>query len=362
MEQTNRNYYVQIVDVQKVDFGFFGNECEYTVDVYNAKKKKIGQAGGIEVVQQGTEYDSVHEELYDLCENGDRNEIADFLGVEEVLDDWFDDEAQIDIDKLPQRVQDHIFDQEDSMLLEYYQYEDFAEDADEEGLIPLDVFFDRLTFGRVGRFREIDTDLPLAEMFDATNGWYEPEIFKKNSDENSACHPGGGYAPIDITSDAGKSLFIKTIASVAYHLDDNDYVSALVNIRYEGDYDLEETAREDMNYIYIEIAYIIIVSLLPQINDCSSNKWKATLHKTITTLGRQFGFINSDEEPMLEELYDDVYAGLANNHWPSQIYEEATFEPLVTAFLEQGIYPMAEEKYEELKEDRDILFLDNCIG
>ena len=342
--------FVRITDVRKVDFGFYGNECEYDVEVFNSKRKKIGQIENIKVVQQGTDYESVYEELNDLCEEGDREAIAERLGVEEVSDEWFDEDGLIDADKLPESVNDYICEGYDQTLLDYYMSEDLVDDEDEEGLIPLEAFVDRLTFGHVGYFREIDIDLPLEDMFDKVGGWYEPDVWS----------PEENFVPFDVTTSDGQSLFAKLAAIVKCHLENYDYVSSLVEIRYDGDYNMEDKARKYMNYTCVEIAYIILRSLLPQIDECSAEGWKTTLNKAITNIGKRIGFIYSDDRPVHDCLCDEVYSALKDDQWPSSGLD--VFGQLVSAFLKQKVYPMTDEKYTELKEDRHLNFLNYCIG
>lgn len=344
-------YYIRITDVEKRDFSFYGNECEYSIEIYNKSKKKIGEHS-MYVLQGGTDYESVYEELYDICESGDKDEIAAYLGVEEVPEDWFDEDGQIDVSNLPEDVHDHICSEYDQTLIDYYLYEDFAEEEDENGLIPLEVFCERLTFGEVGHTREIDTELLPSEMFANVGGYYQPEIWQ----------PEEGFVSLDVTSVDGKSLFIKITAIVAQTLENLDLVSGYVNVRFDGDYSKEKEAQRDMNYIYVEIAYIIIRSILPQINDGSKEGMIKAFQKTITNIGRRLAFIYSDDEIYdIEDIYENVYNGVVNKRWPKTIYEEKFFNDLVSAFIAERIYPETNEKYAARIEDRGLGFLKYCI-
>lgn len=345
-------YYVKITDIDKTDFSFYGNECTYTVDVFNHNKIKIGEAVGVNVVQQGTDYESVYEELANLCEDEDKDAIASYLGVEEVPDEWFDEEGMIDVDKLPQSVSDYIYEGEDQIFLDYYMYEEFANEADDNGLIPLEIFRDSLTFGVVGNFRKMNTDQPFTTMFSEIGGWYYPVEFI----------PTEEFVPFDITTNDGKTVFVKLAAIIAHHLEDCDYVSSMVDIRYDGDEAREEEAQKVMNYACVEIAYVILRSLLPQIGNCTEQEWTKALNTTITNIGRRLGFIYGDEEASIDQLCDEVYIGLNKHQWQSSTHKEEVSNQLVSALMKKGTYPMTDKKYSELKDDRNILFLDYAIG
>lgn len=345
-------YYVRIADVRKVDFGCYGNECEYDVEVFNSQKKRIGRIEDINVVQQGTNYDSVYEELNYLCEEDDREALAEQLGVDEVPDEWFDEDGFIDAANLPESVNDYICEGSDQMLLDYYITEDFADYEEEDGLIPIETFADHLTFGQVGKFREIDVSLPLKDMFDKVYGSFLPDVWT----------PGEGYVPFDIMSSEGCAVFARLAAVVSQYLEDCDYMTSMVEIRYDGDYNMEAKAKEVMDYTSVEIAYIILHSLLPQIDDSSAEAWKRALNDVISYIGQRLGFIEEYDEPEYDELCSEVHDALKCDKWPSCIAELDEFAGLVFALQEKKIYPMPDEKYAELIDDRGLDFLKYCIG
>ncbi len=156
-----------------------------------------------------------------------------------------------------------------------------------------------------------------------------------------------------------KNLLIQTAALLAERMDDQDLISGCVNVRYGGDYDLEEEARVAMYYTYVEIAYIIHRSMRPLMESMSEPSWKNLLMKTINQIGIKIGFVYTDnDETCFEEEADIVYS-LLTNKTPkpsaSEIYQKE-LETLVNRLVEHNVYPMAADRYKKLLENRDLDF------
>lgn len=295
-------YYVKITEVSKVNFGFYGNECRHDLEIYGRDRKKIGSAYGVDVVYQGTDYETVFDDLYSLCEQGDMDEVAEYLGVECIPGDWLDEDGMIDTEKLPESVCEHLYDAYNETLLDYYLVDDFADVMEENDLIPLNVYAERLTFGEIGHFLEMDLDKSLAYMFRKLGATFYPDW----KDEEK------GNAPVELTKEIDKTLFAKLKRIVDEHLADADCVSAIVNIRFGGDYDYESEAAGIMNHACESIVCEILNSLRPMIASLKEIDWKFALADAVTSIGREEGFLYGDEDACLEDMYDEVYSRLVD--------------------------------------------------
>lgn len=54
----------------------------------------------------------------------------------------------------------------------------------------------------------------------------------------------------------------------------------------------------------------------------------------------------------LNNLCDEVYSALKDDQWTCKIHNHDVFEQIVSKLLEKGTYPMTDERYAALKEDR----------
>lgn len=176
-----QEYFVRLKEIRKDNFNAYGNDCEYELEVFDANKKKVGEAMA-PVVQMGVDYSSAYEFIYDydMSDEDDRQSLAEILGVESIPDEWLNEDGNIDTDKLPQEVCATIEEREDEMLIDWY-YEDFGEDSDEDGFILLAKFAEkyqvRSSYGSLdsyGKIMKLDITKPLSEMFETKGikGWF----------------------------------------------------------------------------------------------------------------------------------------------------------------------------------------------
>lgn len=350
-------YFVKLTKIEKDNFNFYGNNCDYNLDVFNDKKQKIGYAIA-PVVQQGTDYSSAYEFLYDYNANDeeDRASLAEMLNVEEIADEWFDEDGTIDPDSLPKEICEQIEEQEDEMLIDYY-YEEFAELADENGFLSLSDFAEHFSvrsshgslLDKYGDIVSLDINSPLSEMFEerGINGWYEAE------------EPDDALLETlvpDITGN-GKELFVYLTALIAYQLDDMDMLSSYINIRYDGEHSKEEEAKDDMKYIYVEIAYITLRTLVPRLDYYDEDYWENKFITMVNSIGHNLGFTYRDDDGSdFRCVAHDVYESLTDTNGKVEVSKEqmGESEKLIDALIQKNIYPMSLEKYNRLLEDREI--------
>lgn len=156
-----------------------------------------------------------------------------------------------------------------------------------------------------------------------------------------------------------KKLLIQTSALIAENLDNQDLISSCVNIRYGGDYEREEAAKEDMYFTYVEIAYITLRSLKPLLSWMSAQSWKRLLMETINNIGIKIGFVyQGNDESSFEEEANTVYSFLTKKTRKPKASENYVkeFENLVNQLVEHAVYPMTDEVYKDLLEDRKLDF------
>lgn len=346
-----KHYLIKVTKIEKDNFSFYGNDCRYYLDIFNDKKIKVGVALA-PVVQQGTDYSSAYEYLYDfdLQDEDDRAALAESLGVDSISDEWLDDDGQIDSKNLPQEIIKRIEESEDESLIDWY-YEEYSEYADQEGYMLLADFADhykvRSSYGslmdKYGEIVSLNPDSPLTEIFEENeiNGWYKPHQLDLSKIQRSE--------PDILGKD--KAMFVKMAALIAEQLDDMDMVSSLVNIRYAGDYSREAEAKEKMNYIYVEIAYIVIRSVKPLIDYQDDITWKNLLTIIINQIGVNLGFLYEDNDATeFDSLADMVYDYLVDSTIKQDFNETYCdgYETLIDSLLEAKVYPQTISKYTEL--------------
>lgn len=155
-----------------------------------------------------------------------------------------------------------------------------------------------------------------------------------------------------------KSL-IQLAALIAERLDDMDLISSCVNIRFGGDYDQETEAKDVMYYTYVEIAYIVLRSLKPMLTMVEVQQWKENAMNTINNIGIRMGFVYSDNDAdSFEEEALVIYNHLTKKRSKPIASEEylKEFEELVKKLTKQGVYPMDDDTYMELLQDRNLDF------
>lgn len=303
-------HYVKLTQIEKENFSFYGNDCWYYLDVYDSKKHKIGEAC-VTVVNMGVDYSSAYEFIYDydLKDEGQRADLAEMLGVDEIKDEWLDENGDIDTSLLPEDVCKSIEDNENEMLMDYY-YEDFAEHADKDGFMKLKAFAEMYMVRKNNSdITHINTKLPLDRMFEGSKGiegWYRedpPEVDISKF-------------PTDISSDEGKELLFKIVTAVANNLENLDFTSGYVNVCFLGDYDREEEAAETMRQNYLAIATNMFESI-PCLARINRKEWRDAVSRYIVDFGRKSRFLYPDETGCFDDLADIVYQGLIEGKWPS---------------------------------------------
>lgn len=302
-------YFIKLVKIDKCDFGFYGNDCDYYLNVYDENKCRIGDAS-VKVVNMGVDYSGAYEFIYDydLSDEDARTELAEMLHVDEIKDEWLDEDGQIDTSKLPKEVCEEIEDGEDEILMDWY-YEDFAENADEDGFMELGVFAEKYIVRRNGtETTKLDADSPLEYLFEENgiDGWYEevaPDIDLSKY-------------PTDISTAEGKALLDKILSKVTDGMEDLDSTSGYVNVSFGGDYSREEEAKEYMAKVYAKISELVLEKYIPALNALNQKNWKESLSSEINEMGRRCGFLYSDSfDEDFSEITDSLYEGLVNDEW-----------------------------------------------
>lgn len=339
------NLFVKLIKIEKENFGFYGNDCEFSIEIYKDKKYLLGEAN-MTVVQMGVDYSDAYEYLYDydLSDEDDSQSLAEFLGVDSIDEDWLDEDGQIDVDCLPQEICEQIESNYDDSLIDCY-YEEFAEMADEEGFVSLPDFADNYKFRTwTDKLENLDLDLPLSEMFEKLNGGFYQNEFDA---ETMPCDK------VDVLSAAGKKTFADLATLVAAGMDDMDMVSSYINVRFDGDYDRETRAQEDMKSICIEMAYITLRSLLPAMHYYDSPDWRSRVSEAINSVCKSLGVVYDDNDSSdFEELSEKVYeycSGQVNTVETSQELND-----LLEEMVKRGVYPMPDAEYAKLLQERGV--------
>lgn len=176
-----KHYFIGINEegIEAYDFGFYGNDCCYNLDVFDGRKRKIG-SGSLKVRNMGTEadYDFVYD--YDCNDPDAREELAGLLGVDEIEENWYNNDGELILDKydgdfnMPKDICDQICkrleEDHENMMLDCYA-EEFCEMADDKGLVRLDDFIKsynvmKSDFGKKSDWESVDDIVELVQFFE----------------------------------------------------------------------------------------------------------------------------------------------------------------------------------------------------
>ena len=176
-----KHYYIRINEegIEACDFSIYGNDCRYNVDVFDGRKRRIG-SGNLDVRNMGTEadYDFVYE--YDCNDPDAREELADLLGVDEIKENWYNEDGELILDKydgdfnMPEDICEQICrrldEDHENMMLDCYA-DEFCEMADDKGLVSLDDFIAnyqvmRSGFGKKSDWQSVDDIVELEQFFE----------------------------------------------------------------------------------------------------------------------------------------------------------------------------------------------------
>lgn len=176
-----KHYFIGINEegIEAYDFGFYGNDCCYNLDVFDGRKRKIG-SGSLKVRNMGTEadYDFVYD--YDCNDPDAREELAGLLGVDEIEENWYNNDGELILDKydgdfnMPKDICDQICkrleEDHENMMLDCYA-EEFCEMTDDKGLVRLDDFIKsynvmKSDFGKKSDWESVDDIVELVQFFE----------------------------------------------------------------------------------------------------------------------------------------------------------------------------------------------------
>lgn len=339
------NLFVKLVKIEKEDFGFYGNDCEYSIEIYKDKKFLLGEAD-MTVVQMGVDYSDAYDFLYDYdpTDEDDCQSLAEILGVDSIDENWLDEDGQIDVDCLPQEIIEHLENEYDETLLDCY-YEEFAEMTGEDDFVSLPDFAENYKFKTwSGKLVNLDLELPLSEMFEKVNGgFYQNEV----DVETMACDV------IDILDAEGRKTFAGLATLIAAEMDNMDMVSSYIDVRYDGEYSREERAYKEMKFIYVEMAYVILRSLMPVMNYYDLLDWQDEVAGTLNNICKSLGVVYDDNESSdFDDLSEEVSQYCSGQRATADASQEMA--DFIEELVKKGVYPMSDAKYTKLLQERGI--------